>query len=623
MNFKTIIIPSAADDCVVYAAEKLKEYVFKVSEVSLRIGEKPCGGNFFSLGKTSAVSGEEYAEFTADIKGDGYGLFVRGGNVYLAAKTSRGLMYAAYGYVEKYLGVRFLTAKAEYVPTSDMILPEKDYVTNPDFAMRTYLVGDTFQEHADFDHIARTGVVDLFTEVDSAHGGQRKVYGRNCNHNFHLYCPFEVYGNEHPEFYKFFYVNGTITPTIDITNGITDDGKLDETLDISVAKIVIDEMKKDLAKYPQAEVFCCTQEDGPYYYDSERNRALEKKYKRSGILVRFCNVIVRELNKYLKESGSSRTIKLMTFAYDYAKDAPVREENGVFVPIDDTVKADDNLIIQMALFRNGYYGYFSDKQYPHVKDAFEKWPAVAKEFWFWGYDANFHRYLAYFDSIENISDDVKGFKQRGITYLCINGSYETKRIWQSNLRAYVYRKCMWNTTLDCNALADEYLNLYYKEGAAAVKGIMKLFHENNLRMEKDGLPVRCENFGTDERPEGNPVKMLYKAISIIESGETAVKNSARGEDEKKELSRRLAEVKATPLMLIYDNYYFYYPDATDEEYLNAKKAFFDNATYAGIDYVAENWTLKQYADEPGTSEKFVKLGETDPRYDEPPHCLTK
>ena len=205
--------------------------------------------------KTSAVSGEEYAEFTADIKVDGYGLFVRGGNVYLAAKTSRGLMYAAYCYVEKYLGVRFLTAKAEYVPTSDMILPEKDYVTNPDFAMRTYLVGDTFQEHADFDHIARTGVVDLFTEVDSAHGGQRKVYGRNCNHNFHLYCPFEIYGNEHPEFYRFFYVNGAITPTIDITNGITDDGKLDETLDISVAKIVIDEMKKDLAK--SHVLLCC------------------------------------------------------------------------------------------------------------------------------------------------------------------------------------------------------------------------------------------------------------------------------------------------------------------------------------------------------------------------------
>ena len=623
MNFKSILIPSAADECVVYAAEKLKEYVFKVSGVSLVITEKKGDGYFFSIGKTSAVSAEIYSDFTACVKGDGYGIFSRDENVFLAAKSSRGLMYAVYGYIEKCLGVRFLTAEAEYVPASKIIVPEKDYVSNPDFAMRTYLVGDTFQDHADFDHVARTGVVDLFTDVDLRHGGQRKVYGRNCNHNFHLYCPFEVYGNAHPEFYRFFYVNATITPTIDITSGITDDGKLDETLDISVAKIVIDEMKKDLETHPEAEVFCFTQEDGEYYFDNDKNRALEKVYKRSGILVRFCNVIVRELNKYLKESGSTRTIKLMTFAYHYAIDAPVKEENGVYVPIDETVKADENLIIQLALFRNGYYGYFSDKQYPHVKDAFDKWACIAKEFWFWGYDANFHRYLAYYDSIEKISDDVRGFKQKGITYLCINGSYETKRIWQSNLRAYVYRKCMWDTTLDCNELADEYLNLYYKEGAAAVKGVMNLFHENNLRMEADGKTVKCENFGTDERPEGNPVEMLYKAVKVIEDGENAVRNCNKSADEKNELLRRLAEVKATPLMLIYDNFYFYYPQANDAEYERVRSAFFDNAAYAGIDYVAENWTIKQYAGEPGTSEKFVKLGETDPRYDEPPHCFSK
>lgn len=358
MNFKNIIIPSAADDCVVYAAEKLKEYISKVTGVTLGISTAKIDGNYFSIGKAADINDADYEAFTADIKGDGYGIFSRGGNIYLAAKTSRGLMYSAYGYVEKYLGVRFLTAEAEYIPGGDIVLPKEDFVTNPDFAMRTYLVGDTFQEHADFDHIARTGVVDLFTDVDERHGGQKKVYGRNCNHNFHLYCPFEVYGNEHPEFYRFFYVNGQITPTIDLTSGITDDGKLDESLDISVAKIVISEMKKDLEKYPEAEVFCFTQEDGPYYFDSDKNRELEKKYKRSGILIRFCNVIVRELNKYLKESGSERKIKLMTFAYDYAKEAPVKTENGKTLPIDDTVRADDDLIIQMALFRNGFYGYF-------------------------------------------------------------------------------------------------------------------------------------------------------------------------------------------------------------------------------------------------------------------------
>ena len=623
MNFKNIIIPSAADDCVVYAAGKLKEYITKVTGVTLSISTVKGDGNYFSIGKTADISDADYEAFAADIKGDGYGIFGRNGNIYLVAKTSRGLMYSAYGYVEKYLGVRFLTAEAEYIPSGDIVVPEKDFVTNPDFAMRTYLVGDTFQEHADFDHIARTGVVDLFTAVDERHGGQKKVYGRHCNHNFHFYCPFEVYGNKHPELYRFFYVNGQITPTIDLTSGITDDGKLDESIDVSVAKIVISEMKKDLEKFPEAEVFCFTQEDGEYYFDSDKNRGLEKKYKRSGILIRFCNVVVRELNKYLKESGSKRKIKLMTFAYDYAKEAPVKCENGKFVPIDDTVKADENIVIQLALFRNGYYSYFSDKQYRHIEKAFAEWRCIADEFWFWGYDINFHRYLAYYDSIGNISDSVRGFKERGITYLCINGNYETRRIWHSNIRAYVYRKCMWDTSLDCNALADEYIGLYYKEGAAAVRAVMDLFHENNLKREATGEWVRCENFGTDERPEGNPVKLLYKAINLIENGENAVKNSDESADEKRELLRRLTEVKATPLMLLYDNFYFYYPDASDEEYQKAKKGFFDAAEEAGIDYVAEKWTLRQYANEAGTSEKFVKLGEKDERYDRPAECLSK
>lgn len=77
-------------------------------------------------------------------------------------------------------------------------------------------------------------------------------------------------------------------------------------------------------------------------------------------------------------------------------------------------------------------------------------------------------------------------------------------------------------------------------------------------------------------------------------------------DEETELLRRLYEVKATPLSLIYDNYYFYYPNATDKEYQTARKAFFDIAAAAGIDYFAEHWSIEQYAGEPGASEKQIE-----------------
>ena len=62
-------------------------------------------------------------------------------------------------------------------------------------------------------------------------------------------------------------------------------------------------------------------------------------------------------------------------------------------------------------------------------------------------------------------------------------------------------------------------------------------------------------------------------------------------------------------MLLYDNFYFYHPEGSKEEELKAKKAFFDTARFAEIDLVAERWTIKQYEDEPSSSERVVKLGE--------------
>ena len=260
MDFKNIVIASAANDCTIYAAEELKKYVRKVSGINLEITDvKPSDGCFFSLGRTAAVSDWDYGKMISALNGDGYYISAKDGNIFLAAKTDRGLIYAAYEYIEKFLGVRFLTAEEEFVPRGrKIVLPTEPVTKTPLFNMRTYLTGDVFQERSDADFIAKTRTVDLFTESDEAHGGRLTVYGRNCNHNFHNYVPFEVYGNDHPEFYRFIHVNGETLPTVDITNGLTESGEVDEKKEVSVVKIVAEEIKKDLAKYPELEVVCLT-----------------------------------------------------------------------------------------------------------------------------------------------------------------------------------------------------------------------------------------------------------------------------------------------------------------------------------------------------------------------------
>ena len=86
------------------------------------------------------------------------------------------------------------------------------------------------------------------------------------------------------------------------------------------------------------------------------------------------------------------------------------------------------------------------------------------------------------------------------------------------------------------------------------------------------------------------------------AGKREICETALPDKAKKEFIRRLDEVRLTPLMLLYDNYYFYYPLATREEYEAVKKDFFDCAERSGLDKIAERWTVDMYRAEPGESE---------------------
>ena len=369
--------------------------------------------------------------------------------------------------------------------------------------------------------------------------------------------------------------------------------ELDGDMAVSVAKIVIEELIKTADEHPQAEVLTFTQEDGPYYYDSPRNRRIEKKYKRSGILIRFCNVVVRAVNEFLKKNRHGRQIRLMTFAYAYAKDPPVRKVNGDFVPIDETIVADKNLVIQFALMSNGFYSYFSDKQNKSLRCCIEGWRVVASRFWFWAYDINFNRYLAYFDSFTNIGANVRGFRDLGIEYLCVQGSHDSLSNWQCNMRAYVYRKLMWDPALSADELLDEYIGIYYGPGAPAVRKMMAIFHENYLRSEQN-MKVECITFGSHASAECNPPEMLQAAIEAIEQGELAVATSALLPEEQEKLNQRLAQVKATSLMLLADHFYGYFLQGSNEEYAAACSRFYVAAKHGEIDKTGERWFLEQY-----------------------------
>lgn len=557
-----------------------------------------------SLSLVLASDRPDYEKQASQItKMDGFCYFRDGAESVFLAKTPRGVLYSVITYLQDDLGVRFYHEDEEFVPSYSRLILPKDRVVEPPFCMRNYLVGKCYDDCWDpgyvptvLEQMTKNRVLDVYTATDDAHGGRPPVYGRNVSHNFHFYCPYETYGESHPEFYAHIKSGSLPNITIDITNGIKDeDGTLDESMDVSVAKVVIEEMKKDVLAHPECSFFSLTQEDGEEYFNDEHNKALEKKYKRSGILIRFCNVVVREVNAWAKKE-LGREIHLVTFGYDYASEAPVKEENGVLIPLDPTCVADENLTIQLALFGNGFYSYFSPKQDAKLQKSMREWKTVAKHFWFWAYDIDFANYYAYFDSFHVIKENVLGFYHYGITYLLMQGSHDAKRNWQTDARAYVYDRLMWDFSLDPRTLLEEYLSAYYGPGGKSVLAFIDLLHDHYVSLEKQGVDFVFRIWGNGNYPQILPKETVLEGVALLEEGKKAIEGSALPEERKSQLLRRMDGVLVTPLNTLYLNFASYFPELGQKEKKRLREEFLAKAKNSGETVARETFSVEKYLD---------------------------
>ncbi len=593
---KISILTSSNDPCSLYAKGFLLSYLKKACPSFEE--EKPEKTFLLALAK-DCPEYKEQAKST--LQHDGFSYFKKEGKHVFLASSPRGLLYSVVTYLQDDLGFRFYIEDEEYIPSLSEISDPKERVVNPPFAMRNYLVGKTYDDNRESgyftpkqDNFIKTRALDVYTSLDESHGGSAPVYGRNISHNFRLYCPFEIYGETHPEFYQDIVSGSTPMKAIDITSGLKDeDGSLDESKEASVVKAVIEEMKKDIVSHPDCTYFSLTQEDGDQYFNDDHNRELEKKYKRSGLLIRFCNAVIRAVHPWAKKA-LGRDVKLVTFAYDYASEAPVKEEGGKIVPIDNSVLADENLIIQMALFGNMCHSYFSPDQLDSVKKKLKEWKAIGKRFWFWGYDMDFANYYAYIDSFHIIKQNVLGFFEAGFEYLLIQGCHDESHNWQANLRSYVYTRLMWDLSLEPLDLIKEYLEAYYGPASNKVAKFISLYHEHYQALIQEGKDLRFATWGNPIYPENLPLEVVSLGLSLLENGIKDIESSGLSEERKLTLKKRVYGVMTTPLNALYLNFKEYYPDKPISERDIIKERFRSACLASGATQARETFSIDKY-----------------------------
>ena len=614
-NYRVIVNEQNETDY--FAAKELTKYVFLATGADLPVNAENAEY------KNKIIIGGDYS----DVRGtDGFSVTVDD-TVTIKGDCARGTLYGVYDFLEKFLGIRFLTSYYTYIPKkAGTVIRKTSYSSQPDFKWRTYLFAGMEGEFS-----AKVRMYNEVFSTPSYCGGSIKW---NCsyaqNHNMLFYVsPSVYYTDENKEENKHLFCFDEKGVPVDIcyTDGLTDDGAYDKSVKTSAFGITLEKMKNLLLSDKDSVFFPIEQMDTLIYCNCERCRKAEKKYGRGGMNIRFANALSRELKQWLKQQGIEREFYLVIFAYNYSSMPPVKWENGQYVPIDETVKAEDNVVVRIATIKeNCYYPLQSDMHFVPISKQIAGWKAVCKNIMTWTYHKNFKCFLWYFPTIQHWKQDCKFLKDNAVFYNFMQSNHLEKTDWISEIELYVAGKTLWNIETDPYAVRKEFIRLFYGVAAPFVNKIIRIFDGNYKKIAKkseklrrqtflkvNGIPLK-EAFGIhDMNALGNmlleeskeewthnvyfslyhkeimwaksqPKELLEKQLALVFAAKNKVKAKKYQKDDENRIIIGLEKIELAVRFMILYNYNEYYGEKGKAEFV---KRFIELCDKFNYEYIGE------------------------------------
>ena len=605
-----ILLPQNSSDILIFAANDFNALLAQSCGTQLpiifNVADLPSGMKYISFGETEAYKSLALNLDYSVLNNDGFYVRVKNENYYIAGNNDRGVLYGCYDLLKRYIGLRFVSMDCTYYNSLETVsFAEYDYSCAPDFAQRSFLDYNMVNSQEYLVRTTQYGEFGSGTIVDTAWASDLGNI-----HTIMNYVDYDKYIDEHPEFFSS-HTNPNADPKINqnnfddvcYSNGITDDGKLDENMEISVAKIVLNKIKDYLKESPKKTFFMLGISDQYNSYCmcdkcKEREELLGEK---SGIMTMFSNVIANEVNKWVNsEEGQSfgidHDINIIQFAYYWTLNPPVHDENGVWVANHNLAIPNEYVYIRYAPLNANYeFSLGADQQYASYKKVVEGWSAISDNLMVYDYCCRLGWRTMYMPHLSNLSEQAKYLKENDFYYWMYESVFSTDGLWNIDLIRYVVTNLWWDVNANVNVLKDEFIEIYNgKTAAPYIKEFINIMEENNARLKtQNGITANV--FGTsDITVENYPRALLEQALSLMDEAEIAIKNDASLTDnEKAEYQRRLTEVRVIPEGIMLFNYEKYYVNGTDMKKSFAQN-FYEHTKIIGLDSVSSGQTVLDY-----------------------------
>ncbi|MFA7082554.1 MAG: DUF4838 domain-containing protein [Bacteroidales bacterium] len=431
-----IVIAKDNDKKTKYAAELFQKDIEKVTGCLIPINtdktnkkkKEICIG--FTNRSKSNINGLDYGYkvFTEKDK-----VFIYGfeGDI-LGEESSNFVVYTVIDLLEKHLGIRKFTEDCEIYPKKkDIIIDINDlnYSYSPTNTYRQVQSQFT-RRNPDFrlwlkQHLQE----DMFAEGYFVH-------------TFEKLLPRGIYFENHPEYFSL--INGKrMHDQLCLTNP-------------EVLNIVIESLKKEMAKQPNAKVWSVSQNDNFSYCSCDKCRAInEREDSPSGALIYFVNKVAKAF--------PDKTIS--TLAYQYSRKAPknIKPDKNVQIML-CTIEEDRNETIE----NKGREALNSNPKAQTFARDIVDWGKITNNIFLWDYEVDFAYSVSPFPNLHVLKPNIEFFmrNQAHQHFQQANSDYGHEF---AELKTYLISKLLWNINIDKDSIINEFLDGYYGKASSFIR----------------------------------------------------------------------------------------------------------------------------------------------------------
>jgi hypothetical protein len=461
----TIIIPLEPTVEEIEGAKILQHYLHKISGARLPVKQDRGlpGKNEILIGnviraETALLPYEQMGRDGLYIGNNGKQLILTGG-------PKKGVVYAVYTFLEKYLGCKKYTSAFEVIPEQKTIkIQAIDDLQVPDFTFREVFYNDAYHpEFMDWHKLHSHG----------ERGNEPSEWGYWV-HTFHNFLNPEEYGETHPEYFS--YYDGKRHP------GMVPswDGKSvqpESQLCLSnpeVLEIVCQNLQKAIDEKPHALYWSVSQNDNVNYCQCEHCAALDKKYAAfapeekmyathsgqypalgMGSLLNFINKVAERFPDKI----------ISTLAYQYTR-----------VPPKDLVPR-ENVNIMLCSIESTRNEPMESGD-PDFSNDLKGWGEITDNILVWDYTIQFNNLLAPFPNLRTLQPNMAFLRKNNVSAVFAQGNIQIGGEF-AGLRAYLLAKLLWEPDLDVDSEMDGFLQAYYGKAASYIDRYIDLLHKHN------------------------------------------------------------------------------------------------------------------------------------------------